>query len=84
MHPLGYGTTFAGVFLFSQPARMARPVAQLTSGKQELIGTIEQPNLHIQCPDGGEGGSLGLPFTHKENSAGEGRRGMRGGGMLHG
>jgi DNA-directed RNA polymerase I subunit RPA2 len=49
---------------------MLRPVRHLASGGLELIGTLEQSNLDIHCPDGGSGGSPGLTFTHAETSAG--------------
>ena len=52
-----------------QAARMLRPVRHLASGGWELIGTLEQSNLDIHCPDGGSGGSPGLSFTHAEPAA---------------
>lgn len=69
--PYQRGGPFPGVFLFTQAARMMRPVRHLHSGGIELIGTLEQNNLHIHCPDGGAGGSPGLKFTHAELSAGQ-------------
>lgn len=42
------GGPFPGLFLFTGPARMIRPVMQLPSGSSELIGTLEQINLHIR------------------------------------
>jgi hypothetical protein len=49
---------------------MMRPVRHLASGGLELLGTLEQSNLDIHCPDGGSGGSPGLLFTHAETAAG--------------
>ena len=70
--PHAPGTPYGGIFLFSQSARMVRPVRQLLGGGLELLGTLEQSNLDILCPDGGAGGSPGLEFTHAELAAGEG------------
>lgn len=38
---------YAGVFLFTQEARMMRPVINLASGQLELIGTMEQLYLDV-------------------------------------
>lgn len=43
---------------------MIRPVRQIASGAAEMIGTLEQNNMNIRVPDGGEGGSKRLKFTH--------------------
>ena len=64
--PLEVGGPFPGVFLFTQAARMIRPVRQLASGAAEMLGTLEQHNMSIRCPDGGKGGSRRLCFTHEE------------------
>jgi hypothetical protein len=69
--PHAPGAPYGGIFLFSQSARMVRPVKQLLGGGLELLGTLEQSNLDILCPDGGAGGSPGLDFTHAELAAGE-------------
>ena len=58
------GAPYPGVFVFTQAARMVRPVRQSASGAAELIGTLEQNNLSIRMPDGGQGGTKGLRFTH--------------------
>ncbi len=68
--PYERGAPYPGVFLFSQAARLVRPVRQLASGAAELIGTLEQGNLSVRCPDGGAGGSRGLRFTHAEFGTG--------------
>jgi hypothetical protein len=47
-----------------QAARMIRPVKQIASGAAELIGGLEQNTMSIRMPDGGEGGTKGLRFTH--------------------
>lgn len=66
--PFERGAPFPGVYLFTQAARMVRPVRQLASGAAELIGSLEQHNMAIRCPDGGSGGSQTLRFTHDEFS----------------
>lgn len=38
----GKASLYPGVFLFTTPCRMVRPVQNLALGKQELIGTFEQ------------------------------------------
>lgn len=43
---------------------MIRPVKQVLSGAAEMIGTLEQCHMAIRCPDGGDGGSKRLKFTH--------------------
>jgi len=61
-----------GLFLFTEAARMARPVRQLSpcrGGALELLGTLEQGALRVRCPDGGAGGSPGAAFTHAEVDA---------------
>lgn len=68
--PYHVGGTYPGLFIFTQAARMMRPVRHLETGAIEMLGTLEQNNMHIQCPDSGEGGSPGLQFTHRELNAG--------------
>ncbi len=46
--PYEAGGPYPGLYLFSGPARMIRPVLQLPSGCPELIGTLEQINMHIR------------------------------------
>ena len=45
------GSPFPGLFLFSGPARMVRPVLQRTTGKTEMIGPMEQAFMDIACLD---------------------------------
>jgi DNA-directed RNA polymerase I subunit RPA2 len=66
--PYKRGGIYSGIYLFSQGARMMRPVRQRASKATELIGSLEQSVLSIHCPDGIEGGSKGLKFTHEEFS----------------
>lgn len=66
--PFERGAPYPGVFLYTQAARMIRPVRQIASGAAELIGGLEQHNMSIRCPDGGPGGSRTLKFTHEEFS----------------
>jgi DNA-directed RNA polymerase I subunit RPA2 len=68
--PFERGATYPGIFLFTQAARVARPVRQLASGAAELVGSLEQCHMNIRCPDGGAGGSRGLRFTHAEFGTG--------------
>ncbi|MEW5309998.1 MAG: hypothetical protein WDW38_001834 [Sanguina aurantia] len=64
------GGPYPGIFLFTQTARLIRPVTQLRTNARELLGTLEQFNMSIRCPDAGFGGSPSLPFTHSETHAG--------------
>ncbi|KAK9824626.1 hypothetical protein WJX72_011831 [[Myrmecia] bisecta] len=68
--PYERGGVYPGVYLFTQCARMVRPVKQIRSRAPELIGSLEQFNMSIRCPDGGAGGSKGLKFTHAEFNTG--------------
>lgn len=43
----GVPSQFAGIFLFSGPARMMRPVVNLAVNRVELIGTFEQVYLEV-------------------------------------
>jgi len=42
----------------------------MSSKSKELIGTLEQNAMAIACPDGGDSGSPGMAFTHREMHAG--------------
>ncbi|PSC76790.1 DNA-directed RNA polymerase I subunit 2 isoform X1 [Micractinium conductrix] len=64
--PFEKGAPYPGIFIFTQAARMIRPVKQIASGAAEMIGSLEQNNMNIRVPDGGEGGSKRLKFTHAE------------------
>lgn len=44
------GKQYPALFLFSSPARMRRPVFNLTMAMVESIGTFEQPYLYVECP----------------------------------
>lgn len=46
--PYERGGAFPGVFMFTAPARLLRPVAQLPGGALELIGALEQTYLAIR------------------------------------
>ena len=67
--PRKKGAVYAGIYLFSQGARMVRPVRQRATKAIEHIGSLEQSVMSIHCPDGGAGGSEGLAFTHEELGA---------------
>ncbi|XP_010775687.1 DNA-directed RNA polymerase I subunit RPA2-like, partial [Notothenia coriiceps] len=43
----GKASMYPGVFLFTTPCRMVRPVRNLALGKQELIGTFEQLYINV-------------------------------------
>ncbi|KAK9845769.1 hypothetical protein WJX81_002042 [Elliptochloris bilobata] len=61
------GGAYPGIFLFTSPARLLRPVAQLPRGGRELIGSLEQTYLSIRCPDGlPSAGCAARAFTHAE------------------
>jgi DNA-directed RNA polymerase I subunit RPA2 len=47
--PLSNGGLYPGLFLFSQPARMLRPVEYLPLRKLDLVGPFEQPFMNIAC-----------------------------------
>lgn len=61
------GGASPGLFLFTHPSRMVRPVRQLSADAPlELIGALEQAYMAIRCPDGHQGGSADLAATHEE------------------
>ena len=66
--PFQRGSTYPGLFIYTQAARLIRPVRQIHSGATELIGAMEQHTMNIRCADGGPGGSELLEFTHEEFS----------------
>ena len=49
--PQTHGGQFPGVYIFSQAARMVRPVKYLPLDKLDLIGPFEQPFMSIACAD---------------------------------
>ncbi|KAG1441666.1 hypothetical protein G6F46_013300 [Rhizopus delemar] len=49
--PNTYGGEYPGLYLFSSPARMMRPVKYLGNGKTDMIGTFEQVYMDIACMD---------------------------------
>ena len=46
--PYQRGGTFPGVFLFTEMARMMRPVVHLATQAPVLVGSLEQHNLSIR------------------------------------
>ena len=46
--PFEMGGPQPGIYLYTQPARMMRPVKQNSSQAPELIGTLEQYNMSIR------------------------------------
>lgn len=47
----GKASLYPGLFLFTTPCRMVRPVRNLALGKQELIGTFEQVHVNYDRND---------------------------------
>lgn len=45
--PYDYKFAFNGVYIFTGPSRMVRPVRSLQTGRDEWIGTMEQPYFDI-------------------------------------
>lgn len=56
--PYQRGGPFPGIFLFSSPARMVRPVQQLPAGGAELVGSLEQAHTAIRWVPGLVDGSI--------------------------
>ena len=63
-----YGGAFPGIYVFSTPSRMLRPVTQHPGGKTEFIGSLEQVFMHIRCQDGGNVNCQ--LYTHVEDGPG--------------
>jgi DNA-directed RNA polymerase I subunit RPA2 len=49
--PNSEGGQYPGVYMFSQTARMYRPVKYLPLGKLDYVGPFEQPFMSIACTD---------------------------------
>lgn len=49
--PVSDGGQFPGLFMFSQPSRMIRPVKYLANGKKDMVGSFEQVFMDIACLD---------------------------------
>ena len=47
--PTSNGGLYPGLYLFSQPSRMIRPVQYLTSQKLDYVGPFEQQYMNIAC-----------------------------------
>ena len=47
--PPSRGGQYPGLFLFSEPARMVRPVKYLMTGDTDLIGPFEQVYMNVAC-----------------------------------
>ena len=47
--PYERGGPYPGLILQTQQARVARPVRQVGTNKIEIIGSLEQFNMHIRC-----------------------------------
>jgi len=46
----GGGGAFPGLYLFTSPSRMIRPVKQVPGGAVEHISSLEQVFMSIRCP----------------------------------
>ncbi|CAL5224064.1 g6689 [Coccomyxa viridis] len=66
--PYERGGPYPGIYIFSHAARMMRPVLQTGTGARELIGTLEQIDLNIRCPDGSEQAGDEALYSHREIS----------------
>ncbi|KAF3922005.1 hypothetical protein ABW20_dc0105332 [Dactylellina cionopaga] len=49
--PVSNGGQYPGIYLFSQEARMVRPVKYIPLDKEDLVGPFEQPFLNIAVTD---------------------------------
>ncbi|KAI8873354.1 beta and beta-prime subunits of DNA dependent RNA-polymerase [Ramicandelaber brevisporus] len=49
--PLSEGGQYPGLYLFSHPARLIRPVRYLATGDVDLVGPFEQAYMEIACLD---------------------------------
>ncbi|KAK5684341.1 DNA-directed RNA polymerase I subunit RPA2 [Elasticomyces elasticus] len=49
--PSSSGGQYPGVYMFSTPARMIRPVKYLPLDKQDFVGAFEQPFMSIACTE---------------------------------
>ena len=47
--PVSHGGQYPGLYLFSQPARMIRPVKYLATGDTDMVGSFEQVFMDIAC-----------------------------------
>lgn len=47
--PTSRGGQYPGLYIFSQPARMVRPVRELSTGQIDWVGPFEQVYLEIAC-----------------------------------
>ncbi|CDJ61667.1 DNA-directed RNA polymerase I subunit RPA2, putative [Eimeria maxima] len=50
-HAKGCGNQFEGIFIFTMPGRLVRPVKHLATGRVEFIGPLQQPWMSIACRD---------------------------------
>ncbi|KAG0238636.1 putative DNA-directed RNA polymerase I subunit RPA2 [Mortierella sp. GBAus27b] len=49
--PISHGGQYPGLYIFSTPTRMMRPVRYLPNGKTDMVGTFEQVYMEIACMD---------------------------------
>ena len=49
--PTSNGGQYPGVYMFSQPARMLRPVKHLALDRLDYVGPFEQPFMSIACTE---------------------------------
>lgn len=46
--PFERGGPYPGIYLYTAPARMHRPVAHLATGMREMLGSLEQSHLNVR------------------------------------
>ena len=49
--PISQAGQYPGIYMFSHPARMYRPVKHLTTDKIDYVGPFEQPFMSIACTE---------------------------------
>ena len=66
---------YPGIFLFTTPARMVRPVQNLAQGKAEMLGTFEQVYMDIAITpsEAIKGVSINIVFNLFHSQKGLGR-----------
>ncbi|KAJ1880468.1 hypothetical protein LPJ57_002233 [Coemansia sp. RSA 486] len=50
--PISHGGQLPGLFLFTGPARLTRPVTHLATQQTDIVGSFEQVYMEIACLDG--------------------------------
>ena len=68
--PPSQGGQYPGIYMFSHPARMYRPVKHLSLDSVDYIGPFEQPHMSIACtePEIPSDNSTTSQYTHVEET----------------